>query len=288
MRLSKAEQGLAYTALLLFSLVTILPLLLAFFTSMKGDEEFSLQAMRLLPLEWHPGNYMRALEMGDWLTYLKNSVWVTSIALTGSLLFNSIAGFAFARIAFRGNLPIFLTLLAGMMVPAQVIIIPQFLIMKSIPLFGGNDWLGAGGSGWLDSYYALIVPELAGAFGVFMARQFYLQFPKALDEAAYIDGAGYLRLFLGIYVPLSGPLFATLGIFKFVGVWNDFFHPLIYTNSASMRTLQLGLQTFRGEHQVQYNLLMAASLLISVPIIAMFFIFQKQFIRSMVASSVKG
>ncbi|KQO18117.1 carbohydrate ABC transporter permease [Paenibacillus sp. Leaf72] len=288
MRLSKAEQGLAYTALLLFSLVTILPLLLAFFTSMKGDEEFSLQAMRLLPLEWHPGNYVRALEMGDWLTYLKNSVWVTSIALTGSLLFNSIAGFAFARIAFRGNLPIFLTLLAGMMVPAQVIIIPQFLIMKSIPLFGGNDWLGAGGSGWLDSYYALIVPELAGAFGVFMARQFYLQFPKALDEAAYIDGAGYLRLFLRIYVPLSGPLFATLGIFKFVGVWNDFFHPLIYTNSASMRTLQLGLQTFRGEHQVQYNLLMAASLLISVPIIAMFFIFQKQFIRSMVASSVKG
>ncbi|SFE67248.1 multiple sugar transport system permease protein [Paenibacillus algorifonticola] len=288
MRLSKVEQGLAYAALLLFSLVTILPLLLAFFTSMKGDDEFSLQAIRLLPLEWHPGNYVRALEMGDWLTYLKNSVWVTSIALTGSLLFNSIAGFAFARIAFRGNLPIFLTLLAGMMVPAQVIIIPQFLIMKSIPLFGGNDWLGAGGSGWLDSYYALIVPELAGAFGVFMARQFYLQFPKALDEAAYIDGAGYLRLFLGIYVPLSGPLFATLGIFKFVGVWNDFFHPLIYTNSASMRTLQLGLQTFRGEHQVQYNLLMAASLLISVPIIAMFFIFQKQFIRSMVASSVKG
>ncbi|MGG4144341.1 carbohydrate ABC transporter permease [Paenibacillus algorifonticola] len=288
MRLTKVEQGLAYAALLLFSLAAILPLLLGFFTSMKGDEEFSLQAMQLLPLEWHPSNYVRAIEMGDWLTYLKNSVWVTSIVLMGSLLFNSIAGFAFARIAFRGNLPIFLTLLAGMMVPAQVIIIPQFLIMKSIPLFGGNDWLGAGGSGWLDSYYALIVPELAGAFGVFMARQFYLQFPKALDEAAYIDGAGYLRLFLGIYVPLSGPLFATLGIFKFVGVWNDFFHPLIYTNSASMRTLQLGLQTFRGEHQVQYNLLMAASLLISVPIIAMFFIFQKQFIRSMVASSVKG
>ncbi|MGO4370352.1 carbohydrate ABC transporter permease [Paenibacillus sp. 2TAB19] len=288
MRLTKIEQSSAYAVLVLISAITVLPLLIAFFTSMKGDAEFALGAVNLLPDAWHWDNYAKALQRGDWPTYFKNSAVVTIAVVAGSLLINALAGFTFARIAFKGNVQIFLMMLAGMMVPAQVVIIPQFLIMKSIPLFGGNDWLGAGGNGWLDSYYALIVPELAGAFGIFMARQFYLQFPKALDEAAYIDGAGYLRLFFAIYLPQSGPLVATLGIFKFVSVWNDFFHPLIYTNSESMRTLQLGLQVFRGEHGVQYNLLMAASLLVSLPIIVMFFVFQKQFIRSVMASSVKG
>jgi len=288
MRHTRIERSLAYLVLLVFCAATILPLLITFFTSMKGDEEFSLGAMKLLPEAWHPNNYIRAMHMGDWLTYFKNSAFVTAAAVLGSLVFNLLAGFTFARIAFKGNQLIFLLLLIGMMVPAQVTVIPQFLIMKSIPFFGGNDWLGSGGNGWLDSYYALIVPELAGAFGIFMARQYYLQFPKALDDAAYIDGTGYLRLFFSIYLPQSGPLLASLGIFKFVAVWNDFFHPLIYTNSESMRTIQLGLQVFRGEHQVQYNLLMAASLLVSLPIIVMFFIFQKQFIRSMVSSSVKG
>lgn len=182
----------------------------------------------------------------------------------------------------------FLLLLLGLMIPAQVTIIPQFLLLKSVPFFGGNDWLGSGGTGWLDSYYALIIPELSGAFGIFMARQFFQQVPKALDEAAYIDGAGILRLFLYIYIPLSGPLLGTLGIFKFVAVWNDFFHPLIYTSSPSMRTIQLGLQVFRGEYQVQYNLLMAATLMVSLPIVVAFFLFQKQFIRSVVSSGVKG
>jgi multiple sugar transport system permease protein len=288
MRTIKIEKSVAYLVLLLFCAVTILPLLITFFTSMKGDEEFSLNAMRLLPSEWHPENYIRAMQLGDWPTYFKNSAIVTAVTVAGSLMFNLLAGFTFARIAFKGNQLIFLILLVGMMVPAQVTIIPQFLIMKSIPFFGGNDWFGSGGTGWLDSYYALIVPELAGAFGIFMARQYYLQFPRALDDAAYIDGTGYLRLFISIYLPQSGPLLAALGIFKFVAIWNDFFHPLIYTNSESMRTIQLGLQVFRGEYQVHYNLLMAASLLVSLPIIVMFFVFQKQFIRSMVASSVKG
>ncbi|WP_435166130.1 carbohydrate ABC transporter permease [Paenibacillus glycanilyticus] len=288
MKLTKTEQGMAYFVLVLISAITVLPLLIAFFTSMKGDAEFSLGAMSLLPETWHLDNYAKALQKGDWPTYFKNTAIVTIVVVIGSLLINSLSGFTFARISFKGNQPIFLAMLAGMMVPAQVVIIPQFLIMKSIPLFGGNNFVGSGGNGWLDSYYALIIPELAGAFGIFMARQFYLQFPKALDEAAFIDGAGYLRLFFTIYLPQSGPLVATLGIFKFVSVWNDFFHPLIYTNSESMRTLQLGLQVFRGEHGVQYNLLMAASLLVSLPIIVMFFVFQKQFIRSVMASSVKG
>ncbi|MBB6634914.1 carbohydrate ABC transporter permease [Cohnella thailandensis] len=288
MKHTLTERSLAYLFLTLIALVAIIPLVIALFTSLKGDEEFSLGGMTLLPSSWHPENYSRAWEMADWGVFIRNSAIVTAAAVGGSLVLNLLAGFTFARIRFPGRTPLFLLLLLGLMIPAQVTVIPQFIIMKSIPLFGGNDWLGQGGNGWLDSYWALIVPELAGAFGVFMARQFYLQFPKALDDASYIDGAGYLRLFFSVYLPLSGPLLATLGIFKFVSVWNDFFHPLLYTNSPGMRTVQLGLQVFRGEHQVQYNLLMAASLLVSIPILIMFFVFQKQFIRSMVSTGVKG
>lgn len=288
MKHTKSELTFAYFILSLATIMTIIPLLTMIFTALKGDDEFALGTVGLLPDTWNPHNFVIALQMTDWALFFKNSIIVTVAALTGSLVINTIAGYAFARISFLASKFLFILLLIGLMVPAQVTIIPQFLIMKSIPLFGGNNWLGQGGIGWLDSYYALIVPELAGAFGVFMARQYYTQFPRALDDAAYIDGASYLRLFFSIYLPLSGPLLASLGIFKFVAVWNDFFHPLIYTNSPSMRTIQLGLQVFRGEHAVQYNLLMAASLLVSIPIIVIFFLFQKQFVRSIVATSVKG
>jgi multiple sugar transport system permease protein len=239
-------------------------------------------------MNWHFENFTRALTMTDWLTYFKNSTIVTLLAVAGSLFFNSLAGYTFARLSFKGRDFIFIALLVGLMVPPQVTIIPQFLIMKSIPLLGGNDLFGQGGQGGLDSYFALVIPELSGSFGIFLARQFYLQFPKALDDAAQIDGAGYIRTFLRIYLPQSGPLIATLGIFKTVHVWNDFFHPLIYTTSETMRTVQLGLQVFNGEYQIKFNLLMAATVVVSLPLVIMFFIFQKQFIKSLISSSVKG
>jgi len=282
------ERISAYAALAFVTALSILPLLVLVFTSLKGDDEFGLGRTTILPSGLQFDNYVRALGMAEWGLFFRNSAIVTAAAVGGSLLLNTLAGFAFARLRFRGSQFMFLLLLLGLMIPAQVTIIPQFLLLKSVPFFGGNDWLGSGGTGWLDSYYALIIPELSGAFGIFMARQFFQQVPRALDEAAYIDGAGILRLFFYIYIPLSGPLLGTLGIFKFVAVWNDFFHPLIYTSSPSMRTIQLGLQVFRGEYQVQYNLLMAATLMVSLPIVVAFFLFQKQFIRSVVSSGVKG
>ncbi|GAB1154463.1 carbohydrate ABC transporter permease [Paenibacillus illinoisensis] len=288
MKPTKLERTSAYAALALVTALSILPLLVLIFTSLKGDDEFGLGRTTILPSGLAFDNYARALGMAEWGLFFRNSTIVTAVAVGGSLLLNTLAGFAFARLRFRGSQFMFLLLLLGLMIPAQVTIIPQFLLLKSVPFFGGNDWLGSGGTGWLDSYYALIIPELSGAFGIFMARQFYQQVPRALDEAAYIDGAGILRLFFYIYIPLSGPLLGTLGIFKFVAVWNDFFHPLIYTSSPSMRTIQLGLQVFRGEYQVQYNLLMAATLMVSLPIVIAFFLFQKQFIRSVVSSGVKG
>ncbi|TVY05371.1 carbohydrate ABC transporter permease [Paenibacillus cremeus] len=270
------------------SVIMLLPFVVMLLTSFKGDEEFNLGTNALLPLVWHPENYVRALQVTEWGIYFKNSIIVTVVTVAGSLFFNMMAGYTFARMTFRGRDIIFILLLVGLMVPSQVTIIPQFLILKSIPLFGGNDLFGNGGNGWLDSYYALIIPELSGSFGIFLARQFYLQFPKALDDAASIDGAGAFRSFLRIYLPQSGPLLATLGIFKTVYIWNDFFHPLIYTNSESMRTIQLGLQVFNGQYHIQYNLLMAATVVVSLPLAIMFFVFQKQFIKSLISSSVKG
>jgi multiple sugar transport system permease protein len=277
-----------HLVLALASAVMLLPLVFMLLTSFKGDEEFSLGANTLLPLSWHFENYVRALTTADWGLYFKNSIIVTVVTVGGSLFFNLLAGYTFGRMTFRGRDAIFILLLVGLMVPAQVTVIPQFLILKSIPLFGGNDLFGHGGNGWLNTYYALIIPELSGSFGIFLARQFYLQFPKALDDAAQIDGAGPFLSFLRIYLPQSGPLIATLGIFKTVSIWNDFFHPLIYTNSESMRTIQLGLQVFNGQYQIQYNLLMAATVVVSLPLALMFFVFQKQFIKSLISSSVKG
>lgn len=288
MTLKYTKQALVYAALIIIALVMILPLLITLFTSLKSDAELNAGVVTLLPRQWNVSNYYTAMTMVNWPLYFKNSLIVTLIAVFGSIFFNSLAGYTFARLAFKGRDIIFVCLLIGMMVPAQVTVIPQFLILKAMPLFGGNDWFGNGGTGWLDTYYALIVPELSGSFGIFLARQFYLSFPKALDDAANIDGAGMFKTFVRIYLPLSGPLIASMGILKTVSVWNDFFHPLIYTNSETMRTVQLGLQAFNGEAQIKFNLLMAATLVVSLPLMAMFFLFQKYFVQSLISSSVKG
>jgi multiple sugar transport system permease protein len=284
----RSKRSISYFVLIFFSIIMMLPLLVIIFTSLKGDAEFVSQVTTLLPREWRFENYVLAMQAADWGTYFKNSIIVTIFAVGGSIIISLLAGYTFARIQFKGRDLIFVVLLLGLMVPPQVTIIPQFIIMKSIPLFGGNDILGNGGTGWLNTHYALIIPQLAAPVGVFLARQFYQSFPRALDEAAYIDGAGYIRTFVQIYLPLSGPLIAAFGILKTVHVWNDFFYPLIYANSPAMRTVQLGLKVFQGEFSIQFNLLMAATLIISLPLIIMFFMFQKHFVRSLLSTAVKG
>ncbi|MGZ7440270.1 carbohydrate ABC transporter permease [Paenibacillus sp. TH7-28] len=279
---------LVYVFLIVITLLNLFPVVVMIFTSLKGNDELISGAFSLLPRDWHFENYLQAMESGKWGLYFKNSLIVTLVVTAGSLLFNTLAGYTFARIRFRGSTIIFVCLLAGMMVPAQSIVVPQFIIMKSIPLFGHNDIWGQGGTGWLNTYYALIIPALSGSIGIFMARQFFSGFPKDLDEAGYMDGLGYFGTYLRIFLPLSGPLMATLGILKIVSVWNEFFQPLIFTNTESMRTIQLALSLFKGEFTIQYNLLMAATVLVSLPMLVAFLLFQKQFVGSIVSSGVKG
>lgn len=265
-----------------------LPFLVILFTSLKGDAEFVMGEMTFLPKEWRFDNFVAAMQSANWGSYFRNSIIVTIFSVGGSIVISLLAGYTFARMEFKGRNFIFLTILLGLMVPPQAIIVPQFIIMRSIPFFGGNDAFGNGGSGWLDTHFALIIPQLAAPIGLFLARQFFQTFPKELDEAAAIDGSSRLGTFFKIYLPLSGPIIAAFGIIKTVHVWNDFFNPLIYTNSSSMRTVQLGLQVFQGQFEIEYNYLMAATLVVSIPLIIIFFLFQRHFVQGLLSSSVKG
>ena len=204
-----------------------------------------------------------------------------------STLLSSLAGFSFARLKFRGNHAIFMMFMAGIMVPSQVYIVPQYILLRSFPLLGGNDLLGAGGIGILNTYWALIIPFTAAPLGIFLCRQYYLTFPHSLDEAAKIDGCSDLRLYLSVYLPMSKTVFATFVILKFTYTWNDFFYPLIMTNSKKMYTVQIALQQFNELGTVNWPLLMAATLITMVPILVVFFSAQKYFIKGIVTSGLK-
>lgn len=279
---------LLYGILIGFAILMLAPFAVTLLTSLKPKEELYFVGINLLPKHLRPSNYVEAMRAAPWGRYFFNSAVVTVVSVGGSLLLNSVAGFAFARLRFRGRDLLFFFMLIGIMIPPQAIIIPQFLMMRSMPLCGGNDITGQGGIGWLNSYWALIMPWLAGSFGIFLCRQYYINFPEELDEAARLEGCGPLRLFLYIYLPLSGPVLAALAILKTVFMWNDFFYPLIMTNSASMRTVQLGLQTFAGEYYADWHLLMAAALVVTLPLVVMFLFLQRYFVEGIVTTGLKG
>ena len=213
---------------------------------------------------------------------------VTVITTLISLMINSMSGFVFARIPFKGRRALFAVVLLGMMIPPEVTLFSVFKLVRSIPFAGGNDWLGRGGRGLMNTYAGLILPYIAGSFGVFLCRQFYLGFPQELDDAALIDGCGRFAQFTRIYLPLSGPVLASLGILKFTGTWNEYTWPLVLTSGDAMKTVQLALTSYRSETEIQWNQLMAATLLSGLPIYLLFFFAQKHFVNGLLAGSVKG
>ena len=223
----RARIACIWTLLAIAAAVMFAPILIVFLTSLKPGEEVRVSSFTLLPRAWRVRNYVDAFSRGEWGLYYYNSFVVTVVSVAGSLLLNSLAGYSFARLAFPLKNLIFMLLLAGIMIPPQSIIIPQFLILKGIPLAGGNDVLGRGGRGLLNTRWALIIPELSGSFGIFLCRQFYLGFPRSLDEAARIDGATSFTTFGRVFLPLSGPILATLAVLKTIHMWNNFFFPLI-------------------------------------------------------------
>ena len=205
--------------------------------------------------------------------YFWVSIFVGVVSTTGTLITAAFAAFAFAKMKFWGQGAFFYIVLTTMMVPGQVLLIPDFLILSKL--------------GWLDTYLALIVPFLASVFTIFLMRQFFMTIPDDLWDAAQIDGSGRFRFLWQVVVPLSKPVFITAGIFVFLGSWNSLLWPLIVTSTPQMRTLMVGLQTFNEEAGSDFQLLMAASTMAILPIVVMFFLLQRFFIQGIARTGLK-
>ncbi|BDZ41968.1 hypothetical protein GCM10025865_12670 [Paraoerskovia sediminicola] len=197
------------------------------------------------------------------------------------------AGYALARIRFRGREIVFITLVAMLMIPTYTKIVPQFLIVKFMPLFGGNDITGQGGTGWLDTWWALLIPGGLSAASIFLFRQFFLSLPKELEEAARIDGLGEFRIFAQIYTPLIKPAIATVGLLTFQESWNNFLWPLLVTTSDDLRVIQVGLAVFQQLDGTKWHYLMAGTTLATVPMVLLFIVAQKYFIQGFTQSGIK-
>lgn len=241
------------------SFLMLAPFFLMLTTSLKSSAELKSIGFSVFPRELSFSNYLVAMQRGNWVRYFYNSFVITTVTVLVSLVINSMAGYAFARLRFRGRQFLFISSLIGLMIPPQTTMIPVFIMLRHVPLAGGNDLFGTGGIGLINSYTGLVIPFIAGSFGVFLFRQYYLNFPHALDDAAEMDGLGKLRTFLWIYVPLSKPAFATLGALKATQTWNEYIWPLIMTTTSDMRTVQLALALFRDEYEIEWNYLMGTS-----------------------------
>jgi multiple sugar transport system permease protein len=224
---------------------------------------------------------------GDW-RWFANSAFVALSITVLQTFFNAMCAYAFAKRKFPGRDVIFLLFLATMMVPGQVTLIPNYLIIQHIPFFGGNDWMGSGGHGWLDSYYGLIVPGVVSAFGIFLLRQYMLSIPDQLLEAARIDGASEFRIFRSIVLPLCTPALAATAIFTFQGAWEDFFWPLVILSSPEKITAPVGLALFVVQNRTSWTLLFAGSVIATLPMILVFIVFQRQFVKGIALTGVKG
>lgn len=289
MRKKKIKRGLTLLFLFVLCLIFLIPLFLMILTSLKSMPEIMASQFVWKPEQWLFSNYREAMEKGDWFVYFKNTFLVTVITVAISLVLNSMAGYGFARIPFRGRNTLFFFALTGMMVPQQITMIPVFINLKNFPLVGGNDILGHGGSGMINTYAGLILPYIAGAFGVFLCRQFYMNFPVSLDDAAKIDGCSRFMAYFRIYLPLSKPILATLAVLKASQTWNDYLCPLIMVNKDETMTVQLAVVAkFTTEYSIQWNLLMAATALIILPLLVLFIFTQKYFVEGIVTTGMKG
>jgi multiple sugar transport system permease protein len=267
---------LRYAALIGLSLLFVMPFVWMLGTSLTPANEVIKSDRPLFPshLEWR--NYYDALTTLPFHLFLKNTLLVAGLCVIGQTLSAASVAFAFARLRFPFREPLFLLVLATMMLPPQVTMIPQFILF-TIP-------------GWIDSLKPLIVPAFfgGGAFFIFILRQFFLTIPRELEEAARLDGCNTFQVFLHIALPSSKPALVTVALFSFIGHWNDFLGPLIYTQSLEKKTLAVGLNAFKDMYGTEYHLLMAASVAVLLPILVIFFLAQRYFTEGVVMSGVKG
>ncbi len=256
-------------------------------TAVRSTQELFSPNMSMWPQEWHWENFRTALNRAPFLVYARNSFTIAIVHTISNLVLGSMCGYALAKLRFKGATPVFMFILASMMIPFYAIVIPEFLMVRHMPLFGGNDLLGQGGIGWIDSWWALLVPALVSPFNIFLFRQFFVSTPTELIEAARIDGANEFWIYARIMAPLIKPGMLTVALLSFEQGWNNFLWPLIVTTSTEMRVVQVGLAVFRQEAGTEFNLLMAGTTMAALPMILLFAVFQRSFVNAMVASGIK-
>lgn len=277
-----------YTILVVTALVVSMPFIWIVSLAFKGPNEAFAWPPTLLPQSPTLANFSYVLSQTILPTAFLNSGIVGLVSVVTNLGLASLAGYAFARLLFPFREVIFFILIATTMIPAAVSLIPLFLMTKGFPLAGGNDIFGQGGTGLLDSLPGLILPHVVGALNIFLARQFFLELPDELAEAARIDGAREFGIFWRVYLPLAQPLIATIAIFSFTGAWEDFLWPLVVTSSTDMYTVQLALNSFQSGGNIQWGYMMAAAVLATLPLFLVFLFFQKYFVEGLASGSVKG
>lgn len=278
--LLRVRNGILHASLAAGALIMIAPFYWMLLTSLREPAAaFTTANVDWIPREWHWENYTEAIARMDregmnfWRLYW-NSLFVAAVGTFGQVLTSSMAAYAFARLNFPGRNALFFGYLATMMIPGSVTLIPVFAVVRAL--------------GWVNTYWALIVPGIFSPWGVFMLRQFFLSLPRELEESARIDGCSLTQIYARITLPLSKTALATLSTFTFMGFWGSFMWPLIVTVSPELRTLPIGLTVFTQRYSADYSLLMAVSVMATVPVIVLFLFNQRYFVESIKLQGIKG
>lgn len=266
---------LMHCALIPFAFIFMLPFLWMLSTSLKSDVQLYVYPPILVPIPAAWENYPTAVVYIDFFLYLRNTLIIAISATIGALISCSLVAYSLARIPWPGRNVLFILTVATLMLPFQVTLIPLFLVFK--------------GLGWVGDFRPLIIPHFfGGALYIFLLRQFFMTIPMELSEAAHIDGASEFRIYWSIILPLAKPALATVAIFEFIARWRDYLGPLIYLNDQKLYTLSLGIYEYRSQYGAEWGLLMAASVLITLPIMLLFFFLQKTFVQGITLTGIKG
>jgi multiple sugar transport system permease protein len=276
-----------HAVLVVLSLLMVAPFVWMVLTSLKSHAEVMSYPPTLLPSVWQWVNYPDALEFAPFGTYFRNSLVIAVSHTVINVALAAMAGYALARLPFRGRSLLLMLVLAAMMIPTFTKIVPQYLLAKTMPFFGGNDFLGRGGSGWLDSWWALIVPGALTPLAIFLFRQFYLSLPRELEEAARLDGLGEFGIFARVMTPLMKPAIATVALITFENSWNNFVWPLIVTRSDELRVIQVGLAAFQQVDETLWEYMMAGTVLATLPMIVLFLFTQRYFVQGFATAGIK-
>lgn len=265
---------LTMALLIVGAIIMVFPFIWMLLTSLKTFPEAIHVPIVWFPEEWMFSNYAEVLDKLNFGVYYRNTIIMTVSILVGQLTLCSLAGFAFARLNFRFKNAIFFCILSVLMVPPQMTLIPRYLMM---------DYLG-----WVDTFKGLIIPMIPSAYGTFFLRQFFLSLPRELEDSARIDGCSYFRIYWNIMLPLCTSALVAYGILNFLASWNDLLWPLIVTNTENMRVLSIAMAGMQGQHGTQYQLLMAASVMATIPTILVFMLGQKHFIKGIALTGIKA